>query len=167
MRSDKFGYDSPDWSTFKTTIPIVPRYQSWSNRDKYESCITQRRASLNFSVAKVCATCVCQATITSTSTVSLVEGPVLRSTQQMILPVIRMTVPVFMGVQMVGMENCVTRDVHHSVSTVHVTEMMAVVLLTTVDMIPMGVASKCCHRGGEHTELREFGHKFSLYSFSL
>ena len=74
---------------------------------------------------------------------SLVEGPVFRSTQQMTLPVTRMTVPVYMGVSTSGMENSVTRDVHHYVSTKPVTEMTVVVILT-VDILHMGVASKFC-----------------------
>ena len=68
----------------------------------------------------------------------------------MILPVTRMTVPVYMGVWMVGMENRVTYNVHHCVSTVPVTETMVVALLTTVNIITLGVASKCCYCGGEH-----------------
>ena len=79
------------------------------------------------SVAKAYATCVRQATTTSTRNVSLVEGPVLRSTQQMIFPVIRTTVPVYMGVPTSGMEISATRGVHRYVSTKPVTEMMVVV----------------------------------------
>ena len=96
------------------------------------------------SVAKVYATCVCQATITSTRTVSLVERPVFRSTQQMTLSVIRTTVHVYMDVSTRGMQISATRDVHHYVSTKPVTKMMVVVLLTTANMIHLGVASKCC-----------------------
>ena len=93
------------------------------------------------SVTKLYATCVCQATITSTRIVNNVETLVFRSTQQTSLLVIRVMVSAYMDVRMVGTGTDVTRDVGHSVSTERVADTM-VVVQRAVNMIRMGDASK-------------------------